>query len=276
MRWVWFVALLAIALCPAAAAQVPCGSIPGVTVQVSPSPAQLGQPITITLFNNSNVQLDLPDACLIDSVHPGTTCSTVPVMVPICAQVITPIPPGTSKSFVWDQKDDLGKQVAPGFYSFKIKFFTPGGSDSCCPSVEIVDPCPDPVHYGQGDTGTGGIVPEIGSVGDPQVGNQNFQIVLQRAVGGAPAGLFVGAAPASIPAPWGTFLVSLTPPPIALFFQVGGTPGAPGQGSAVIPAPIPNNPGLAGASAYLQALFQDPGSSGGISHTDGLRVDICP
>ena len=259
-----------------AGAQSSCGSIPGITVDVTPSPAPLGQPITITLKNNSNVQVDLPDACLIDWVSTGSTCTGQTVFSPICAQVITPVPPGSSVSFVWDQKDDLGQQVPVGTYSFKIKFFTPTGSDGCCPSVDIFNPCPPPTHYGQGDPGSGGIVPEISSSGDPQVGNANFQLLLKRAVGGAPTGLFLGAAPASIQTGWGTFLVSPNPPLVQLFFSVGGTPGAPGQGSAVIPAPIPNNPALAGVSAYAQALFKDVQASGGISHTDGMRIDICP
>jgi hypothetical protein len=264
----------AVVLSLAAHAQTPCGSL-GVLVDVSPAQPKVGDVITVTLTNLSNVTIQLPDSCVFDSVHNDNACSTTPVFSPFCLQVITPIPPGGSKSTTWDQTDDFGAQVPSGTYSFAIKFFTPTGTDGCCAVTKIEDPCPPPTHYGSGSVGSGGCTPTLAAAGLPQIGNASFQLQLGNALGGTLTGLFVSGLPANIPAPFGTLLVDPNPPFVQVFFSIGGTPGVPCVGSAVLPAPIPNLAILVGVSGYGQALFQDPGSSGGISTTDGIKITIC-
>lgn len=258
----------------AAAAQTPCGSL-GVTVTISPSQPKIGDLITVTLSNPTNTTIQLPTSCVYGSVFKGDMCAGSPVFSPICLQVITPIPPNGSASTTWDQKDDFGAQVPAGSYSFSIKFFTPTGSDGCCAAVKITDPCPPPTHYGAASVGSGGCTPTIAAAGLPQIGNASFQIQLSNALGGATTGLFASALPANIPGPFGTLLIDPTPPFVQLFFSVGGATGTPCVGSATLPAPIPNLPILVGLSAYAQALFMDPGSSGGISTTDGIKITFC-
>ncbi len=274
MKRLFFAALGTSLLAITAPAQTPCGTL-GITVDVSPAQPQIGDLITVTLKNPTNTTIQLPNSCVFGSVFMGDMCSGSPVFSPICLQVITPIGPGGSQSTTWDQKDDNGVQVPAGAYSFSIKFFTPTGTDGCCAAVKIVDPCPPPTHYGMPSIGSGGCTPTIAAAGLPQIGNASFQIQLANALGGTTTGLFASTLPANLPGPFGTLLIDPTPPFVQLFFSVGGAPGTPCVGSATLPAPIPNLPILVGLSAYAQALFQDPGSSGGISTTDGIKITFC-
>src|SRR5262245_53052229 len=91
-------------------AQQACG-LPGVTVSVSPDCATPGQVIQVTLTNNSNQVITLFSSCVYTNVHPSADCTGTPVFSPICLAVLTPIPPGQSKTQSWDQKDDNGIQV---------------------------------------------------------------------------------------------------------------------------------------------------------------------
>lgn len=262
----------------AAPAAAQCG-FNDMQFSVSPANPTVGQPITITGTNTSTGCIwNLSDSCLIDFVK-KTDCNGPAVFTPACAQVITPIQPGTSKSFTWDQKDDFGTQVAPGNYAFDVKLTNQNGQPlNHCITFSISGGCTTPpILYGSPDPGTGGIVPTIGTSGGlPQIGNGSFTIDIQSGLGGAPALLFISANSTNFPAPWGTLLVDLTPPFIQLPFALGGAAGAPGAGSLVLPAPIPNNGGLVGATVFMQCLIGDAGSSDNISHTAGLTFGICP
>ncbi|MFG0316672.1 MAG: hypothetical protein ACF8XB_05325 [Planctomycetota bacterium JB042] len=246
---------------------------------VSPPSPAVGQPITITGTNTSSGCIwNQNDACLIDFVK-KTDCNGAAVFSPICLQVITPIQPGASSSFTWDQKDDLGQPVAAGTYAFDIKLTNMNGQSlSFCVPVTIGPSCPTPpTAYGAGNPGTGGLVPTLGaSGGQPQIGNPSFALDIANGLGGAPAILFVSPNPANLPVSFGTLLVDLTPPFLQLPFTLGGAAGVGGAGSAVIPAPIPNDANLIGAVVHLQCMVGDPASSDGISHTAGLTFGVCP
>ena len=120
------------------AAQVPCGPPDGVTVTVDPPVAAVGEPINITLTNNSGTLIEIPSGCLWATVFPNDSCSGPPVLNLPCLPVITPIPSGTSLSMAWDQKDDSGQQVPPGTYSTTVGHFT----GFCCVTMTIVGSVP--------------------------------------------------------------------------------------------------------------------------------------
>jgi len=247
-------------------------------VSVSPQVALPGQTITVTLKNVSATDTyTLLSSCLFSSVHPNS-CDTDPVAVFGCLQVLTPIAPGQSYSQPWDQKDDLGQQVPDGGYRFAISVVAPSGTKTdLCPLVQVGVSCTTPPDaYGSGGAGSGGAVPAISSAGGyPAIGSTGFQVWVTNGLGGAPAVMFIGFQPAALQANWGTFLIDPTSPMFQVPMILQGTPGAPGTGLTALGLPLPNNPVLLGLEVYFQALIGDPGSAGGVAHTEGLHVAIC-
>lgn len=125
--------------------------------------------------------------------------------------------------------------------------------------------------YGAGLAGSGAFVPRLVGGGCPEVGGA-FTLGFDRALGAASGVLFVGLAPAAVPFKGGTFHVGalLLSVPMA----VGGAPGVPGVGALTLPATLPADPLLAGASVYLQVGFIDGGAVAGASLSKGLRMTI--
>ena len=246
---------------------------------VSPANPTVGQPITITATNTAQICIwNQSDACLVDFVR-KLDCNGAAVLTPLCLQVITPINPGQSSSFTWDQLDDSGQPVTAGTYAFDITLVNFNGQSlSHCITFTITgSSCPTPSNYGAAGAGTGGIAPTLTTAGGlPQIGNASFALQIGNGLGGASSLTFVGLNQASVGAPWGTLLVDLSPPFLQLGLPLGGTPGAPGAGGVTLPAPLPNDGSLVGFSVHLQTLIDDPGSSGGISHSPGLTITFCP
>jgi hypothetical protein len=120
------------------------------TVTVSPNPAPLGSPVTVTA--QAAVQnLFTPFGCLITSVRSGTPngptvrlfpCTFLPGAIPLYGSP-------TSRTGIWDQSVNPGGTATPGLYWFEINH-TPGmfGSPTTTEwySVTISDPAdPTPV-----------------------------------------------------------------------------------------------------------------------------------
>lgn len=269
-------AAVCLGLVPGAAAfaQTPCGGS-GLLVRVDPAEPLVGEPITVTLDNPTAATYFLSTSCVYQAVR-ATDCAGSAVDTPICLFVVTPIPPGTSIAQVWPQTDFDGQQVAPGSYAFEIAFSGPAGPEACCPVVAIRAPCAAGPAYGAGDAGSGGFVPVLGGAGEPQVGSNTFRLEIAGGLGGAQGALLVGGAPANLATGFGTLLVDPTPPVLLHIVTLDGPPGVAGAGSKSLPAPVPADPLLAGQSFFGQAIFLDPVSSGGRSHTQGLEVTICP
>jgi len=252
------------------AAQVDC--LPqGVTVTVSPDPAPQGALVEVTIDNQSDQLFVLPSSCLYASVR-EEDCDGALVQVPLCLAVLVPIPPGGSHTNVWAQTDTTGNLVAPGVYAFDLALPV-----DCCPTVTVTGGCAGPPQpYGDGGAGTGGFAPILDAEGGlPLIGNAAFGERILFGVGGAPAALLLGAGETSLGFDWGTLLVDPFLPVFVFPAVLGGTPGQSGAGSALIPLPIPNDPGLVGIQVATQAIVLDAGSSGGFSHTQGVRFTIC-
>ncbi|MFN9843472.1 MAG: hypothetical protein ACK57Q_03965, partial [Planctomycetota bacterium] len=105
--------------------------------------------------------------------------------------------------------------------------------------------------FGLGCGGAGNLVPAIGAVGVPQLGNAGFAIRVQNglasslgvlAIGSAPTLLQIGTCRVLVAPPWTTL------PPVFL--------DAAGAGAA--PLPVPATPTLAGVSLHGQYLVLDP------------------
>ena len=124
------------------AAQQPCG-FPGVTLDVFPASAPQGQPIRVTLTNQSTQTIHLPTACTFESVHPGTSCTSPALFTPSCLFVLVPLAPGQSASSLWFQQDNAGAQVAPGSYAFQVRYWDAGFGSlaECCASVSVTSAC---------------------------------------------------------------------------------------------------------------------------------------
>jgi choice-of-anchor B domain-containing protein len=142
----------------------------------------------------------------------------------------------------------------------------------------IVEPTAGVPHlYGDATAGLGGTTPRIDYAnGHAQVGNPNFALVADRTAGAVPVAFLLASAGASTP----FFGIDLLVDPQALWgaFQVNasGTPGSAGSGSATLPLPLPNVPGLAGLTLHAQAVPVDSAGPAGLAATRGFRVTIAP
>ncbi|MFG0316887.1 MAG: hypothetical protein ACF8XB_06415 [Planctomycetota bacterium JB042] len=249
-----------------------------IDVQVSPANAFPGQTITVSLTNNSNQTYTLPTLCVFRSVH-ETGCGAPAVLSLFCGGSLVPVGPGHTKTQTWDQTDDFGQPVASGTYAFGGFIYDPNFSKvEFCAQVEIASCATPPTHYGPASAGTGDVEPKLGRRGEPQVGNANFELQLADTVGGANALFLVGIAdPNGTPVGWGTFLLDpnfpvLSSPVIAM----PGPPGVAGAGFLTLLAGIPNDTSLIGGAASLQLVAVDVNSVGGLSHSEGMTITVCP
>jgi hypothetical protein len=116
-------------------------------------------------------------------------------------------------------------------------------------------------NYGSGWPGTGGI-PSLTADADPVLSTSIKVSVGNSRAATTPALVFVGFAPANLPAWDGTLLVT----PSIVFSLV-----VPGSGID-LPYDVPSDSNLAGLSLFVQVLEVDPGASRGVSFTEGLEL----
>ncbi len=148
----------------------------------------------------------------------------------------------------------------------------PGLGDSVG-AVYVFSTIPNPLpEYGTGCAGSGGYVPTL-SVDYSYDGcfapSDNVNLVIENALGGSFAVLFLGGSPAEVPMQAGCSLL-LNLAPLAFLIPLSGS--GPGAGEAYLAATIPPNASL--GSVYLQAFIADPGVPHGYSNTNGARVTI--
>jgi hypothetical protein len=124
--------------------------------------------------------------------------------------------------------------------------------------------------YGAGLAGSGGLVPALATGGCPDIGAP-VSLLVSQGLGGVPALLLVGSAPAALPKFGGVVLVNaLLTVPLAL----AGAAGVPGAGTLALSATLPPDPGLVGTSFHLQLLVADPGAIAGVALSAGLEWSI--
>jgi hypothetical protein len=131
--------------------------------------------------------------------------------------------------------------------------------------------------YGKGTPGSGALTPVLSHAGGlPQLGNTTFSIELTHALGGAPGFLCIGTLAAQIPAAGGAFLIDPQGGLVVLPIVTNGSPGATGDGSLSVPAPIPGESAIAGITLRVQAAIFDPAANSGVALTRGLKLFVLP
>jgi hypothetical protein len=281
--WIPIVFLWALHAAGTAAAQ--CGA-PGVSVSVSPSFAAPGQTITVMLTNNSAQAIVLPSSCTFQSVHAGAACAGTPVFAPFCLTVLTPIAPGASRSMTWDQRYDLGQQVAVGVYSFEVRYFDAAGAvTGCCPTVTISSSAP--ITYCTAKTNSCGSLPAISATGIPSASSASgFTVEAAQAKGGKCGLLIYSDAGPAMPAPpfQGGFLCMAAPVRRTIAVcDTGGTPGAC-DGSlsidmnAFAAGALGGNPlpSLSQPGTQVDCQFWGRDTPGNSLLTDALRYVVTP
>lgn len=114
-----------------------------------------------------------------------------------------------------------------------------------------------------GCPGSGNVVPTIGAIGQPTIGNLGFVLTLDNALNGTVAAILFGA-PANIPIGGGCTLAS----DLSLYVDFAITNGSgPGTGQAGFGLPIPNQPALIGYLADVQWAVLDAGSGSPLGFT---------
>ena len=249
-----------------ALAQQACG-LPGVTVTVTPECAAPGQMIQVTLTNNSNQVITLFSSCVYTNVHASSDCTGAAVFSPICLAVLTPIPPGQSKTQPWDQKDDNGIQVPDGDYSFSISYM--GGG--CCASVAIGPPVS---IYCTAKKNSKSCLPQIAFTGTPSVTDPNpFQVKATQVINNKLGMLFYGFGQTAVPFNGGTLCVQ-SPITRLPTMNSGGNPppdDCSGRYSFDMNAHIQSGVDpllVAGASVAAQYWQRDP------AHPDGTGIGL--
>ncbi|MEW6742497.1 MAG: hypothetical protein AB1486_07040 [Planctomycetota bacterium] len=134
------------------------------------------------------------------------------------------------------------------------------GEPQYCPS-----PCVEPVVYGSGTPGTGGIVPQMRVAACPTTGNKGFIVAADDFLPGSMGVCFIGLKSAQTDMGGWTLLVQ----PF-LSIAVGY-----GNGSATVNLPIPKNPFLDGLRFFVQFTANDPGAPSGVAASNAVQNTIC-
>lgn len=118
--------------------------------------------------------------------------------------------------------------------------------------------------YGTGLAGTGGKVPLLTASGCPDLGGP-LTLQIANGLGGSPALLLVGGAPAALPKWGGTVLVSaITTVPLVL------SPA----GAATLAGSVPGDASAVGLTAHLQLLVVDPGAPADVALSAALALEF--
>lgn len=126
--------------------------------------------------------------------------------------------------------------------------------------------------YGPATPGSGGFEPLLSS-NRAFVGNANFRFDVQCGFGNSVVGVVLAAQPAQFPLLGATILIQ--PGSVLTTLTAALTAGGAGEGMASFSVPIPGTPSpLLGVPLFAQALIIDPGVSGGLAASRGLRFEI--
>jgi len=139
--------------------------------------------------------------------------------------------------------------------------------------------------YGTGCAGSGGFVPQIRALGGvPSLGNSQFALSASKTLGGAGAFLVLGVSSTAwgpVPLPFNLGILGLPAcsllASVDVLFTTAATGAGAGGGSAILPAPIPNDPVLAGGTVYCQWAIADTGVAPlPVAMTRGIQLVILP
>ncbi|MBK8098707.1 MAG: hypothetical protein IPK26_16465 [Planctomycetes bacterium] len=156
-----------------------------------------------------------------------------------------------------------------GFGTCSLLSFLPNHWATRIQSIHINDP-QWAFDYGGGSPGTGGVTPDLTSVGPrPRVG-QTSSVTVTNSAGAPTLGVGIvslaSTAPLGVPSPFGTLWVD-SMQALLVNFALPGTDGS-------FPLAVAMSPAFIGTSLFLQAGVIDGGAAGGIALSDAMQV-IC-
>jgi len=121
------------------------------------------------------------------------------------------------------------------------------------------------VPIGSGCPGSGGVIPQLSVMGTPAIGNPGYGVQVTRAWPNSIALLLIGLGQTEVPLGGGCSLYVV--PLLLLSLPTNGA------GVAILPIPLPPEPGLIGVQSFAQSAVADPGGAfAGYSITAGLKV----
>jgi hypothetical protein len=122
----------------------------------------------------------------------------------------------------------------------------------------------NPALIGAGQAGSGGVVPKMIAVVPPNLGNDDFKIGVDSALGGAQAWVAVSNNP-----PVGGVVAS-----DQLLGPITLNGSGNGMGYGTMHYPIADNPALDGSQMWMQWVISDAGAAGGESRSEPARLDL--
>lgn len=131
--------------------------------------------------------------------------------------------------------------------------------------LELPEPDCGYAGYGYGASAINELV--LTGIGTPEVDGE-LDLLVTNAFAGQASIALAGAA-ADLPVGGVVALVD----PLSLFGLFTASPSPDG---AQLLAPIPNNPGLAGALLFAQAIAFEPSQPGLLAASNGLSIEVCP
>ena len=241
-----------------------------IAVEITPSPALPGEPITVLANDATGAGLNLGSPCTWYEFHRGTPDGPVITFDIVCPGVVIPVGPFGSFGVVWDQTDASagGALVPPGTYWVRLAAWDPGFTtlyeDWACLSIQAAG------------------APALTRSTEAKLG---ASLDLEVSSPAHPGAIYVAAAsltsnhPIALPSVGLTcidvdpvLVFSLTDP--ATFQNFLGVLDGAGQSSG-LSIQIPNLPGLAYQPLKVQAFLLSEGSSTVVA-TNGLAVSIEP
>lgn len=138
------------------------------------------------------------------------------------------------------------------------------------------DPLLAATTYGTATLGSGSIAPRMICYEPPSIGNPNFTLAVDRALGGARAMLMVANrnAPGGLPFGGALSYVS-TDSGRQRLFQAGRLDGlGNGQGFGSLSLSLPTASAFEGVELYAQWFVLDPGAAGGVAASEAVRFTL--
>jgi hypothetical protein len=215
-------------------------SLGQVATTVGPSPAPIGCPIAISVANDTNAAIFLPNPCPFQVRNAAGAV----IYSPFCIQIIVNVNPGAVFTAYWNQVDNNGSQVPAGTYFVDVTM--PGGMSTTSITIDATE-----------DAG-------LAPLGPNRIGTTRNLYFCAPQDGGAPYGAAASGFPVSggiptcggvVPLEFDALLqLSLGPNPFFLNF-IGGLSNT---GSTTAPAiAVPFIPGIVGASFVVAFITID-------------------
>ena len=132
------------------------------------------------------------------------------------------------------------------------------------PRLNEEQPVSNPEIVGAGEAGSGGIVPKMYATSPPNIGNADFRIGVDFALGGAQAWVAVSSNP-----PVGGVV---SPDELIGPISLSGMGNGSGYGTLLYP--IADDPSLDGTTKYMQWVVTDPAGSDGFARSEAARLDF--